>query len=237
MSIFERFKESAGTGATILGFISIIGSVAVYGTNLKNQFDASQTKIVQLETQITTLREQLDKSYSAGAENQRGPKGDKGDPGERGEQGPRGERGPKGDTGNSDGTTTIDEAAVTELVRKLVASEVRDALSKSANSTMSAKASAQSNRGCISVDELASLKRFTLKDGDAICDAESNLVAKVNRISHGDSSIKIDVPGSDSMECEILKRCIFPWSDIEYINEDMVVLKNDVWSANLRRAP
>lgn len=93
MSIFDRFKESAGAGATILGFVGIIGSVAVYGTNLKNQFDASQTKIVQLETQVATLRDQLDKSYSATSETVRGPKGDKGDRGERGERGPVGERG------------------------------------------------------------------------------------------------------------------------------------------------
>lgn len=81
-SPFEKLKQFAGSGATILGFIGVIGSVSIYGSNLKNQFDASQTKIIQLEAQIETLSRQLDKT--SGQSSQTGLKGEKGDRGDDG---------------------------------------------------------------------------------------------------------------------------------------------------------
>lgn len=102
-----------GMAAATIGFITLagaIGSVAVYGANMKNEFDASQKRVVQLETEVTTLRERLDKMTSKvltsdssgstpGPTGPRGPRSEQGPEGPPGPAGVEGPQGPKGDYG------------------------------------------------------------------------------------------------------------------------------------------
>lgn len=214
--MFDRVKEFAGTWATILGFIGVIGSVAAYGTNLKNQFDASQTKIVQLETQVATLRDQLDKAYdsSTGTNERQGEKGERGEPGP---QGPQGERGPAGPAG------TISDEALDERIQTALRRELAK-LPTSGSGTIQVSLGGSDvfeSSECILLDQVRNLEILTLRKDLEFCENDGRLVARVASI-RGDGYLAISTPGSGSSSCVLERKCTFGWlNGRDYIYERM----------------
>ncbi len=179
MALFQQVKDSAGTVTTILGFIGVVGGVAAYGATLKNQFDASQTKIVQLETQVATLREQLDKSHGTLAgQGPRGPKGDKGDPGD---PGPAGSRGPQGDPGAPGTGGAIDQVALAMAVDAAIAKRLAS-LPSGAGAAIVDAGSLFDLGSCALDTEVKSKQVIAVKEGMQFCKADGTLLATVKKI-------------------------------------------------------
>lgn len=216
---------------TVVGVVSLAGLLAGgiwYATGLQSQLDAAQRE-------ITDLRARLEKvSFADGAVGRPSPVGPKGELGDAGPPGPRGERGPIGPEGpagkNGD---TLSEEQVKAIALKLVQAELQNS-ALVPSSAASVATSTVDGLDCLSAEALAKQSRFSLKSGDRICDQNSNVVAKVLNISHGDSSLQLVVPGGKKTICQQYAVCKFPWSNKSYIYEDMVVADGDVWTAMIR---
>lgn len=219
MSLFQQIKESTGVVTTILGFIGVIGGVAVYGTNLKNQFDASQTKIVQLETQVATLRDQLDKANAIGGAGQKGPKGDKGEPGDPGPQGERGPAGPRGEPGAAGATSLADPSALEPIVNALVNKILASRPASSGNSVFVSQPGAFDFSKCVSDAELRQAEVITLRAKMEVCASDGRLIAKIRSLN-GDGGVDIVAPGKGSNFWTLNNVVRFPWAGAkEYVYE------------------
>jgi hypothetical protein len=210
LSIYDRFKEFAGTGVTVLGFVGVIGSVAVYGTNLKTQFDASQTKIVQLEAQVATLRNQLDRTYSATTGALMGPKGDKGDPGEKGERGPSGERGVQGEAGPmgpAGGAGGVNEDRIMEMIDKAVREQPASSTS-AVGGTVSIALNGQDifdTADCMNLSGVRNLEIVMLRPGQEFCDEAGRLIGRIDL--SGSTGLAWKHIGKSNGFCKIESHC------------------------------
>lgn len=206
MTWFQKVNEYAGSAATMLGFVGIIGGVAVYGTNLKNDFDAAKTKVVQLETQLSALREQLDKATAqrvdVGSVGPRGPRGDPGEPGPAGPRGPKGEKGDPGDPGPA--SPAANGAHLSKIVARIEALE--RGTTSAGGQIVSAGTEAAASAGgtsCVAAPEEQRSGTFTLLDGDRLCNKAGRFIGIVQVL---DTQIKL-VDGGSYFTCRISAPC------------------------------
>lgn len=208
--MFQQFKDSAGTATTILGFIGVIGGVTAYGTNLKNQFDASQTKIVQLETQVSTLRDQLDKANTAsGIQGPQGPKGDKGDPG------PTGPRGPQGEPGTDGAAGGVDAAALQKAVEAAVARHLAS-LPQSSGAPGSSFVDAGGLFDldqCVRDSDVKQKPVIAIRKGMQFCKDDGTLLTTVTQVEPDRSYVMFMTPGSGTWPVYTTNKKSFPWDN------------------------
>lgn len=196
--------------AATIGFITLagaIGSVAVYGANMKNEFDASQTRVVQLETEVTTLREQLDKmtskaltgDSSVGAPGPIGPRGPKGDQGLEGPPGPAGEPGPQGPKGEpGSAAAEIDpselEAMIDAAVEQRLSSLPQSA--SSSNTVPPAGGAALFDLGrCVLDTDVKGRPVIAVQKGLQFCTSDGTLLTTVVEVDPDHGVVRFSTPG------------------------------------------
>lgn len=237
MAFFQQIKESAGTVTTILGFVGVVGTVAAYGTTLKNQFDSSQTKIVQLEAQIATLREQLDKSYSSSAsQGPAGPKGEKGDTGDTGPAGPRGPAGPPGEDGSSGANG---QAVDLRRIEKMVQEAVDEKMSSLPASVPGSPALVDAGSlfdlsDCVVDTDIKAAKVLAIVKGMQFCKSDGTLLTKVTEVDPDREIVWFASPGRSSWSAGTSFKSIFDWDSQRYFVVERFAQQNDSSIASIR---
>jgi hypothetical protein len=229
----ELFKQTfTAIAAGTLGFITLagsIGTVAIYGANMKNEFDASQKRVVQLETEVTTLRGQLDKMTSqvlsgeassatgaVGPQGPKGPKGDKGDPGEPGPEGPagpRGERGPQGPKGDpGSGSAEIDPTALESMIDDAVEAQLKSLPTSQAASSLLVDAGGLFDLNhCVLDTEVRARPVIAVKKGMQFCKADGTLLTTVADIRPDRDYVTFATPGRYNWSINSHGRQSFDW--------------------------
>lgn len=200
---------SSMTGA-VLGFsalVTTIGGAAIYGANIKNEFDASQKHVVELEAKVTTLRDQLDKitaqTIAKGVPGPAGPQGPEGPQGPVGPKGDRGEPGPQGPVGTAGSGGGVDMTALSGIVQSMVATEVAAKLAAMPKSAAGGTTSLVDATGlfdlskCVLDSDVRARDLITVKVGMQICKASGELLDTVSYLDDG--TIRFDVPGQGTL--------------------------------------
>lgn len=197
------FKQTFSTIlASALAFLTLagsIGAIAVYGANLKNEFDTSQKRVVQLETEIATLRGQLDDMTTKAmsdrevAQGPRGPKGDKGDPGDPGPAGPRGLQGEPGAPGVGG---AIDQAALAAAVDAAVARKLASIPAGAGGGTSLVDAGSLFDLNTCMLDtEVKAKQVIAVRKGTQFCKADGTLLATVEEVGASREYVIFSFPG------------------------------------------
>jgi len=181
-------RTFATISGAVLGFGTLattIGGVAIYGNDFKHEFDASKTRVVELEAQVATLREQLDKITSHTITS-----------GLQGPVGPIGPQGPKGDPGPAG---IVDTNALQSQVRALVALEVSNKLATmpqpvagGGTSSLIDAAGLFDLSKCVLDSDVRARDLITVKAGMQFCKASGELLDTVTEVG---SSIRFYTPG------------------------------------------
>lgn len=201
-------RTFATISGAVLGFGTLattIGGVAIYGNDFKQEFDASKTRVVELEAQVATLREQLDKitsqTISSGLQGPAGPQGPKGD---------------KGDPGPAGGPGIVDANALQSQVRVLVAAEVSSKLAAMPQPAAGGGASGLVDAAglfdlskCVLDSDVRARDLITVKAGMQFCKASGELLATVKNVSGDD--VYFDIPGHGNWNVFGGGRASFKW--------------------------
>jgi len=203
-------RTFATISGAVLGFGTLattIGGVAIYGNDFKHEFDASKTRVVELEAQVATLREQLDKITSQTISS-----------GLQGPAGPMGPQGPKGDKGDPGPAGMVDTNALQSQVRALVAAEVSSKLAAMPQPAAGGSATASSMvdaaglfdlSKCVLDSDVRARNLITVKAGVQFCKASGELLATVKNVSGDD--VYFDIPGYGNWNVFGGGRASFKW--------------------------
>lgn len=212
---------SSMTGA-VLGFaalVSTVGGVAIYGANIKNEFDASQKHVVELEAKVATLRDQLDKitaqTIAKGVPGPTGPQGPEGPQGPVGPKGDRGETGPQGPAGTAGSGGGVDMTALSGVVQSMVATEVAAKLAAMPKSAAGGTTSLVDATGlfdlskCVLDSDVRARDLITVKAGMQFCKASGELLDTVELVD--DSNVRFYAPGAGTWKIRSGTRISFDW--------------------------
>jgi hypothetical protein len=167
-------------GATVIGtVVAGIGGGGMMVANVKNDFEASKARVIQLETQVDELRKQLvaaaeaTKSGRIGAKGEPGEQGPAGPMGPRGLQGEPGPEGPPGPAGQSGSTSDLSALRAELASLKLQVA----ALSSGSNQVVAASLPAQTApTECVTMPTQRS-GVFTVIEGTRFCDSSGQYLA------------------------------------------------------------
>ncbi|WP_444460220.1 hypothetical protein [Rhodobacter capsulatus] len=197
-------RTFATISGAVLGFGTLattIGGVAIYGNDFKQEFDASKTRVVELEAQVATLREQLDKITSQTISG--------------GLQGPAGPMGPKGDKGDPGPAGMVDTNALQSQVRALVAAEVSSKLAAIPQSAAGGGASSLVDAAglfdlskCVLDSDVRARDLITVKAGMQFCKASGELLTTVTEVG---SNIRFYTPGKGYSTLSSGNQSSFKW--------------------------
>jgi len=201
-------RTFATISGAVLGFGTLattIGGVAIYGNDFKHEFDASKTRVVELEAQVATLREQLDKITSQTISS-----------GLQGPAGPMGPQGPKGDRGDPGLAGMVDTNALQSQVRALVAAEVSSKLATMPQPAASGGASSLVDASglfdlskCVLDSDVRARNLITVKAGMQFCKASGELLTVVEKIDSW--GVNFSNPGKGWWSVGNSKRDSFVW--------------------------
>lgn len=210
-------------GATVIGtVVAGIGSGGMMVANVKNDFEASKARVIQLETQVDELRKQL---LAAAEATKSGRIGAKGDPGEQGPAGPMGPRGPQGQPGpegpagqsGSNGDLSALRAELASLKSQVAAFSIGSPQLVAASS-----APQTAPTECLTMPTQRS-GAFTVIEGTRFCDSSGQYLATADTFR--EKSLRFSNSGS-YRTCSVGYRCqYFKDSGADYLLDSF--LKTD----------
>ncbi|MBL3561416.1 hypothetical protein [Rhodovulum sulfidophilum] len=207
------FKKTFSTITTaVIAFLTLAGTIAAVTWNaasLKQQFDESQTRVVQLQAQVDTLRGQLDKfrASTVSGDARIGPTGPQGPKGEPGPQGPRGEPGPPGPVG---ATSHSDQVALRALIDEMIEAKISSLQDRGGSASKMVDATGTFDLSkCTAIEDIKAGNLVTVGKGAQLCDETGRLIAEfVNIYTDG---YKIRYPGRGTFTNSNDSRIPTPW--------------------------
>jgi hypothetical protein len=230
----SHFFQLVGAATLLLGLIGSVGAVAVYGANLKNDFEAAKVRVVQLETEVQELRKRLTSADATNGKGARGEPGPEGPAGPRGPAGPKGEAGPQGAAGEP-AVVSIDVVRA-QLKELLKSPEFRTSLRQPGQAApASAPTLLELAEGCLKKQDVIATKFLKIKKNSEICDDDGSLLVRVVDPDSG-IGLKLFTPGSGTWFCGHGQKCQFDWDKKRVFILDRNIEEGDTKSAIIRFA-